>query len=168
MSKSKYVCEQCDKVFKSDVNLNTHMKKYHGQEVLKESDHDQETLRKSENDNPSNISFTCVSRNELTSNSCQESTDNAECEQCGEIVVEDDMDAHDWYCHREKTCSLQDQGSNCTIIPANIPKAHSMWTISCDNCWNEMIEKIPAYGTHGPCEASDGFKLKYPNFFCDN
>ena len=34
-----YNCEQCGKIFKSNSSLDTHMKKYHGEENVRESDH---------------------------------------------------------------------------------------------------------------------------------
>ena len=161
MSKCQYLCKQCDKVFKSNVTLHKHMKKYHKQEVPGECDDNIETLRESENKNSVNLSSLCSTRSILSSTSSQESNvskADAECEQCGEVLLADDMDAHDWYFHRETTCSFSDQGSNCTTYPSEIQMAYNIWTISCDNCWKEMLEKCPGYGTFGPCEASEGFK----------
>ena len=65
MSKSKYLCEHCDKAFKSKATLNLYRKKYH--EVVNESDHNLETLRESESDNHANLSSLCTSRSEFVS-----------------------------------------------------------------------------------------------------
>ena len=62
MSKSKYLCVHCDKIFKSKVTLNMHMKKYPEQEVVNESDHDIETLKESESDNIANLSSLGINR----------------------------------------------------------------------------------------------------------
>ena len=80
--KSRYLCEHCDKTFKSKATLNMHMKKYH--EVAEESDHNLETLRESESDNHANLSSFCTSRSEFVSTENQ-TTSEYKCKYCGKI-----------------------------------------------------------------------------------
>ena len=87
MSKSKYVCEQCDKVFKSNATIDIHMKKYHEQEGINKSDHNLETLRESGSDNLVNLSSLCVSKSECVSSE-NEIKSGFKCKHFGKIFCE--------------------------------------------------------------------------------
>ena len=69
--KCQYLCKKCEKVFKSNVTLKTHIKKYHKQEALKECNDQQENLRESENGNSVNLSYVSSTRARLSSTSTQ-------------------------------------------------------------------------------------------------
>ena len=76
MSKSEYLCEYCDKAFKSTATLKVHMKQYNEQEVGNERYHNLETLRELESDNLANLSSLCISSSEFVSTGIKTRSEN--------------------------------------------------------------------------------------------
>ena len=155
-------CEICPYEASSKTVLKCHITRKHKHEIMRSSSHNESYELSPE-----------VFQEEYETNpdspiSSESMNDEEACEECGESVLEDDMDAHRWYFHKESSCTFNNQGSNCTLYPSENPIMHSMWTVSCDNCWAEVLDKFPDHLSFGPCEATEQFKIQHPQFFSNN